>query len=60
MMKEAEYNERREKKSKGGYEIQEKQENMKEGLGKKYVRGKKIQGARGKMKRKGKIMREEE
>ena len=38
MMKEAEYNERREKKSKGGYEIQEKQENMKEGLGKKYVR----------------------
>ena len=61
MMKEAKYNERREKKSKGGYEIQEKQENMKEGLGKKYVRrGKKIQGARGKMKRKGKIMREEE
>ena len=46
MMKEAEYNERREKKSKGGYEIHEKQENMKEGLGKKYVRrGKKIQGA---------------
>ena len=45
MKKEAEYNERREKKSKGGYKIQEKQEIMKEGLGKKYVRrGKKFKG----------------
>ena len=54
MMKEAEYNERREKKSKGGYEIQEKQEiYMKEGLGKKYVR-------RGKKNSKGSRKNEEE
>ena len=43
-MKVAEYNERREKKSKGGYEIQEKYKNMKEGkkickMGKKKYKG---------------------